>query len=310
MTVVRLRPMERSDWPAVGELIHLSTNYWYQTNGKGAIFRGPAQDAEIFCETYEILDPDCGLVAEHAESGRLMGSCFYHPRPTHVSLGIMNAHPAYFGLGVARALLNEILRIADAQGKPVRLVSSALNLDSFSLYNRTGFVPRLTFQDMLVTVPPDGMTAPAPPFSDRIRPATFADLSAIETLEAELVGIRRPQDYRFFVEDVQEMWSLLVSETAGGVIDGFLASVAHPASNMIGPGVARTDEAALALLYAQLQANRGRTPVFLLPVTRTPLVQTAYSWGARNCELHFAQVRGTWHEPTGIVFPTFLPESG
>ena len=40
------------------------------------------------------------------------------------------------------------------------------------------------------------------------------------------------------------------------------------------------------------------------------LVQTMYGWGAVNCELHFAQSRGTWTPPTGIVMPTFMPETG
>ena len=97
--------------------------------------------ARLFPETYEALDPGCTLVAEHPRTGRLMGSCFHHPRETHVSLGIMNVHPAYFGMGVARRLLRAITDDADARGLPVRLVSSAFNLDSYSLYTRAGFVP-------------------------------------------------------------------------------------------------------------------------------------------------------------------------
>ena len=101
---------------------------------------------------YEDLDPGCCVVAEDTASGQLLGSCFYHPRETHVSLGIMNAHPDSFGRGVAGKLLRYIIDFADRQSKPVRLVSSAMNLDSFSLYNRNGFVPRKLFQDMFVPV--------------------------------------------------------------------------------------------------------------------------------------------------------------
>ena len=52
---------------------------------------------------------------------------------------------------------------AQAAGQPLRLVSSLLNLDSFSLYNRLGFVPHMMFQDLLLDIPGDGMTAPPPP---------------------------------------------------------------------------------------------------------------------------------------------------
>ena len=43
--------------------------------------------------------------------------------------------------------MNEI-KIAKDQSLPVRLVSSAQNLDSFSLYTRQGFTPIQTFQDL------------------------------------------------------------------------------------------------------------------------------------------------------------------
>ena len=100
------------------------------------IFTGDPAGTELFCSVYEALDPGCCLVAENTRTGRLAGSCFYHPRPTHVSLGIMNVHPNYFGQGVARRLLQAIIEIAAQQNKPLRLVSSAMNLNSFSLYTR------------------------------------------------------------------------------------------------------------------------------------------------------------------------------
>src|SRR5687767_15218740 len=136
----RLRRMEQADWPQVAELICTSTNTWYERSGKPRVFESSSATI-AFCEIYEALDPGCCVVAEDAPAKRLAGSCFYHPRPTHWSLGIMNAHPNHFGRGVARELLRFITDRADEAGLPVRLVSSAMNLDSFSLYNRAGFVP-------------------------------------------------------------------------------------------------------------------------------------------------------------------------
>jgi len=95
-----LRAMEPRDRNEVAELICVSTNYWYQKNRGTPIFsRGP-EATEIFFDVYQALDPGCGVVAENPRNGRLMGSCFYHPREHHVSLGIMNVHPNYFGRGV------------------------------------------------------------------------------------------------------------------------------------------------------------------------------------------------------------------
>jgi hypothetical protein len=102
----------------------------------------------------------------------------------------MNVHPDYFDQGVTRRLLRYVTDFADRRAKPVRLVSSTIKLDSFSLY------------------------------------------------------------------------------------------------------------------------NRGGQPVWLVPAHCQRRVKTMYAWGARNCELHFAQSRGLWTAPTGIVMPTFMPETG
>jgi hypothetical protein len=79
---------------------------------------------------------------------------------------------------------------------------------------------------------------------------------------------------------------------------------------MIGPGVMCEDEVTAALLFTELNQHRGRTPVFLLPVERNELVRQVYSWGGRNCEMHFSQVLGDFTPFQGINMPTFLPETG
>jgi len=265
-------------------------------------------NCELFCTVYEALDPDCCLVAEDAEAGRLAGSCFYHPRPTHVSLGIMNVHPDCFGQGVARRMLTHITHLADAEGKPTRLVSSAVNLDSFSLYNRAGFVPHVIYQDMIMAVPEDGLAVNAP--DGGIREATPDDVPAMVELEMAVSGIRREKDYRYFIDNADGIWHVSVLEGDGGRLDGFLVSVAHAGSNMLGPGVMRNEGQAAALIHAELTHNRGRQPVWLIPSACPGLVRTMYEWGARNCELHFAQVRGAWTPVNGIAMPTFMPETG
>ncbi|HZO87820.1 MAG TPA: GNAT family N-acetyltransferase [Chthonomonadaceae bacterium] len=309
MSTLSLRAMQREDWSEVAELIYVSTNYWYQTHGRPPIFTGDPASTELFCSVYEALDPGCCLVAENTRTGRLAGSCFYHPRPTHVSLGIMNVHPNYFGTGVARLLLRAIIEIAEGQHKPLRLVSSAMNLDSFSLYTRAGFVPRTAYQDMYLFVPPEGISYDAPEAS-RVREATPEDVDAIVGLEEEIHHIRRDKDYRYFLENRDGIWHTSVLESARGGLDGFLVSVGHPGSNMLGPGMARTPAQAAALIFAELNHHRGRQPVFLVPVDSGALVQEMYRWGARNCELHFAQARGEWKPPNGIIMPTFMPETG
>lgn len=306
---MRLRTANVSDFSVVAELIWASTNTWYQRQGKPPIFAAGAESCLLFCQVYEELDPGCCVIAEEDSSGRMMGSCFYHPRPTHVSVGIMNVHPDSFGQGVASGLLRFITEIADREGKPVRLVSSAMNLDSFSLYTRAGFVPRAAFQDMVLSVPLEEPKRLAPGF-ERVRVARAWDIPAMVALEQEISGICREKDYRYFLENRSGIWHASVIEDEAGEIAGFLGSVAHPASTMLGPGVMRTEQDAAALILAELNVRRGLSPVFLVPVDRPKLVQTLYSWGARNCEIHFAQVRGQFQPFRGVVMPTFMPETG
>jgi hypothetical protein len=239
-----------------------------------------------------------------------MGSCFFHPRERHLSLGIMNVHPNYFGRGVARAMLQYILDEAQQKGFPaVRLIQSAMNLDSFSLYTRAGFVPRCAYQDMLVAVPEAGFP-PCPPDTGRVRAAASDDAMAMAALERELAGIGRENDYRYFLENRDGFWNAWVCQSDDGSLDGFLVAMKHPALNMLGPGVMRSAQQAGPLIAAALDRYRGGAALFLVPAECQALVQQMYGWGARNCELHFCQVRGEFQPLRGVTMPTFLPESG
>ena len=95
-----MRPNEHHD---VASLIRESTNCWYEANGKAPIFTGDPNATMLFCDVYEALDPGCCLLAIGKETGQIAASCFYHPRSTHVSLGIMNVHPEHFGKGSGKA---------------------------------------------------------------------------------------------------------------------------------------------------------------------------------------------------------------
>jgi GNAT superfamily N-acetyltransferase len=307
MNAFELRTMTPADRSDVAELICLSTNVWYQTHGRPLIFAGGPASTTVFFDVYEALDPGCGVVAVSRDGGRIVGSCFYHPRPTHVSLGIMNVHPNYFGAGIARAILQHIIQLAQREGKPVRLVSSAMNLDSFSLYTRAGFVPQTPYQDMVLSVPAEGLALSTE--GDRfVRAARPEDVPAMVALEMEIAGISREKDFRYFLENRAGFWHTSVWEQ-NGRIEGFMVSSGHPGCNMIGPGAARNHEQIASLLLAELRLHKGRTPVFLVPVQCGPLVARMYQWGATNCEMHFSQSHGPAKPLTGLHMPTFLPET-
>lgn len=310
MDGICVRPMTPADRSETAALIQVSLNYWYRTHGGPAQFTGNPRAADIFYEVYHLLEPGCAVVAEDTGTGRLAGTCFYHPRPRHVGLGILNVHPNYFSCGVGRAMLRYVTDYAAREGIPsVRLTQSALNLDSYNLYTRDGFVPRRLFQDMCVHVPAGGMKIPAPG-RDHVREATLADVAAMAALELEVSGITREQDYRFCIENAQGFWHTAVYENGRGKVDGFMISCGHPALNMLGPCVARSEQEAAALILRELDLYPGRAPVFLVPADCAGLVRRMYEAGARNCELHTCQVRGEFQPFAGISTPSFLPETG
>jgi GNAT superfamily N-acetyltransferase len=310
MGELELRAMTPADATEVAELIYASINVWYRDNGHPEIrFQGDPSVTEVYFETYEALAPGANVVAVNPASGRIMGSCFFHPRPTHVGLGIMNVHPNYFGAGVGKALLVHVCDFTDSNDyRALRLTSSALNLDSFALYNRAGFVPRLAYQDMWVAVPEGGLGA-SPPGRDRVRVASPADAAAMEALELEISGVSRGPDYAHTIENAQGFWDTAVIEGPSGDIDGYLISSGHAAMNIMGPLVARTEEDAIALLSHALDLYGGRAPLALVPVERRKIVDQMYAWGARNSELHFCQVRGEFQPFRGVSMPTFMLET-
>ncbi len=308
MPEFRLRAMEESERTEVAELVSVSMNTWDVAHGSPGRFFAGAPQTEVFCQVYEKLDPGHTLVAE-APNGRLAGSCFYRERETHLSLGIMNVHPNYFGQGVAKQLLSFITDLTDRAAKPLRLVASVMNLESFSLYTRFGFVPRLLYEDLLVQVPEGGIRE-AVPGLERVRDATLDDVPAMAALELDVSGISRVKDYRYFIENSDGFWHVSVYENERGDLDGYLVSIGHPLFNEIGPGVARTEAAGAALVVTELNQYEGRMPLLLVPVECADIVRLMYRLGGRNCELHAAQVRGEAQPFRGVSFPTFMPETG
>ncbi len=303
-------PLSPTDEKTVASLLHRSLVHWYESRlRQGSRFGDSDEPFRLFPQVYEALDPGEAVTARDAGAGTIVGVCFSHERETHVSVGIVATAPEAAGSGIARRMLEAVLAKARSLGKPARLVSSLLNLDSFSLYTRLGFVPGAIFQDMVLSVPGSGMTAPAPPGVGRVRAARADDVTRIADFEHSLHGIRREKDYAFFLRNEVGAWRVFVSERGGGELSGVLAMSTHPSLAMIGPGISSDEESATALLWTALDAFRGCTPVFLVPCAATSTVRTAYSWGARNVELHVAQSTAPGSSSRGIVFPTFLPES-
>jgi GNAT superfamily N-acetyltransferase len=307
-----LGPLTSADHDATARLLHRSLVHWYQSRlGQGARFGDRPEPFRLFPEVYAVLDPGEAVAARDQHTGELLGVCFVHPRKTHLAVGIVATAPEAQGRGIARAMLTPVLERARRTNLSVRLVSSLLNLDSFSLYSRLGFTPHTLYQDLTLTVPGDGLRAPSPLGVDRVRRATaVSEASRLADFEFAFQGISRESDYAFFLHNHVGDWRVWVLENSSGALEGFLVASHHPSWVMFGPGVACDEAAAAALLWRALDALRGTSPVFLVPCSAAPLIQQCYAWGARNIELHAAQSTSITPPARGIAFPTFLPETG
>src|SRR5690606_33097511 len=121
-----------------------------------------------------------------------------------------------------------------------------------------GFVPHEAYQDMWISVPPEGLPFTAPG-SEQVRPARLADVHAMAELGRDVSGITRELDYRYCLENRRGFWQASVLEGADGRLEGYLISSGHPAVNLLGPGVARSETAAAALLLHHLNLYPGRS---------------------------------------------------
>lgn len=306
-----LRPLTADDRNIYALMLHRSFNTWYRAHGwPSDYFRCAPEMTGIFLDIYADISPGCSIAAFDPNNGKLMGACFYHPREHHASLGVMSVSPEYFQYGVGRALVNHIIDYAESHRyAALRLVSSAMNMDSFSLYNRSGFIPHGSYHDMVLPVPVTGLQVHYP-LRDMVRDAVSADVDAMAALEMEVSGISRVNDYRYAIENPRGVLQALVIENSEGIVDGFMISIKHPALDMLGPCVSHSEKATLALLLQATEHFRGATPLFVVPMDKRELVETLYSWGARNVETHLFQVRGKFQRFNGVNLPSFLPETG
>jgi GNAT superfamily N-acetyltransferase len=306
-----LRPLRDSDISEYTAMLYTSFNDWYWKHGWGKdYFACSPRETSIFYDMYNDLTPGRSIAVFDNKTDQMMGACFYHPREYHVSLGIMCVHKDHKGNGVGRCMVDYILRFTQENNyKSCRLVGSAINMDSFSLYNRSGFMPRVTYQDMVITVSDHTLNAPVPG-QDRVREATIQDVAGMAYLEMEVSGIKREIDYRYAVENPRRVLHAAVYENDQHGIDGFMISVKHPALNMLGPCVARTEETALALMKKELERFRGTWVLFLIPMEKRKMVKQVYAWGAVNVETHLKQVWGQFQHFKGVNMPSFLPETG
>jgi ribosomal protein S18 acetylase RimI-like enzyme len=304
---ITLGRLQEEQFDDAAALIHASTNAWYLKNTGRTAFGCEPSGCRLFPDTYDALDAGQCITATDDATGKLIGTCYLHPRETHIGVGIVNTAPDVATAGVASMMLREACTIADAQDLPLRLVSSASNMDSYSLYHRQGFVARQVFQDMLLNVPEDPTSLSDGIDTSSIRFASITDVPAIAALERALTGSYRPRDWEHFLKT--DHFNVLVDVAADGTLLGALNVTNHTANCTLGPAHSSSEASICRLLAAALPLVAGRTALVLVSPAATEVTSLLYGWKARNADIHLLQVRGTYTVPTGVQLMTFLPES-
>ena len=169
----------------------------------------------------------------------------------------------------------------------------------FLAVHPAGIFPTQAFQDMYIEVAAEGFH---PEISNEfeIMNARLDDVAEMVSLEKRLCGIERTEDFEYFIENKRGIWNTVVCRYTRGSLLGFLGSVDHPASRMIGPGVAESEQVTMELLATLLNRFHGKCPVFLLPRNRQKAVNRLRAPGVPEQKSIFPSVAGKINRLRGL----------
>lgn len=286
--------MAAGDVPHVATIFRDAFNDVYKRRGFGPVVTDDAVGA-VIADTYRDLDPGGCIVV--TVDGEIAGSGFLHPRGVTGGAGPITIAPGFQGLGVGRALMEELVARSDAAGvTSLRLIQDAFNEVAYALYSVTGFVGREVLLRASFRSRRLGRIA------GDVRRAYRGDLARVRAIENELLGIDRPQDHALLLR----LGELFLAP------DGMLVRIVRGNVTVLGPLVAGSLEGALALIAAATTDLNPHSDVRLLvPARCDDLVrELLVNYKLEIHSLCTYMVRGSWSGARGYYVPTLFPESG
>ncbi len=218
--------------------------------------------------------------------GQAMGSNFINMWGDVAGIGPISVDIGAQGAGLGRQLMQDVIEKANVQGfEMIRLCQDSFNMQSLALYSSLGFVTREPLAYLALAS--DGRPDPA------IRPATTADLPAIDELCREIYRVSRKG----------ECETLLAMKFPAFVLDrghvsGYLVSTA------MGHGVAESDDDMLALLAGHGAALPDAHS--FVPIRNGELYRRALAAGHKNVKLMNLMSLGPYEEPQGAYAPSVM----
>jgi len=226
------------------------------------------------------------------DDGRPVACNFGDERDEVVGVGPVAVAVDRQGRGLGRRVMEALLERADRNGfRSVRLLQSAYNAQSFSLYHNLGF----DVMDLFANVrgrPNDGQQP-----VDSVREYTPADLEACDALHRDVLSVSRRHD----IESMAGLATPLVVEREGEVA-GYLTRFPGE-QTFITHGVAR-DEAALRDLIVGAGRSAPGDLHLLISTSHAETLRWAMRQRFELLELDSYMVRGEYQPPLGAWVPS------
>ena len=282
---VAMRPGTPEDAEACGQICHRAFTGVATAHGYPSDF--PSPEIGIGLMTMLLAHPGFYSVVAERE-GTIAGSNFLDERSSIAGVGPITVEPTVQESGIGRLLMQNVLDRAAAQGAAgVRLLQSAYNTRSLSLYARMGFQVR----DVVACMqgPPIGATIPG----YGVRSAAEADLAACNDVCRYVHGHDRSGELR----DAIAQGSAVVVEH-GGRITGYATATAF-----FGHAVGETTEDLKAVIGA---ARTFEGPGIVVPVRNGSLFLWFMQNRLRVVFLMTLMSVGLYNEPAGAYLPSVL----
>jgi predicted N-acetyltransferase YhbS len=225
-----------------------------------------------------------GVVAKRG--GDILGSALQDERGTIIGIGPVSVDPGVRDGRVGRALMEALLqRCRERDVAGVRLVQTAYNYRSLSLYAKLGFAvrePLSVFQGSPNAAGLPGIT---------VRPAIPDDVDACDDICRRVHGHDRHAE----VQGAVDRGIASVAER-GGEITGYTTGLGY-----IGHAIGKTDDDVIALLQsAETFTGLG----VLVPSRNTALMSWCLNAGLRLVQQSTLMSIGLYNEPQGAWLPS------
>lgn len=220
--------------------------------------------------------------------GRIVGSNFLDERCEIAGVGPITVEPDTQRQGIGRALMEDVIRRAQAQGSAgVRLVQSGYNNQTLCLYTKLGFRTR----------EPLSLMSGSPPSVNLIGyDVRRAEIGDIETCN-QLCRLVHGHDRAGEMEDAIRDGSAVIVERQGRVT-GYATSIGFFAH-----AVGETNEDLMALIGA---AEDIKGPGILVPTRNQSLLTWCLKNDLRLVQQMTSMTMGLYCEPTGAYLPSVL----